>query len=407
MRITSSKYLWATVAAVSLLSPCAEAAPQKAANAASKARPAKAPGPKKQSVAGVSVTGLDAPARTRRLKRELGRRLESRVVLTGGVRKVARRRRDVGVELEMGWMLGRAARGDAFVPLKLRVDRKRAQVALRRLAPRFAQGQRDARIVSARRGMRIYPERVGQSLNVGGAVGRLAQAVERDASARVIDLPVRKRTPRRTRASFKGVTGRLSVFSTEYNSKIFGRTRNMQLAARAIDDTLLKPGATFSMNGAVGPRVKERGYRQAIIFRDGKKEKDIGGGVSQITGTLFNAALLAGLPIETYRTHSRPVAYIPIGRDATVSWGNFDMKFRNDTGAPVYIVYTVANGTATASLFGKRVRGQKVGLAVVQKRQGARQISAKLFRTIRRNGKVVKKETIGDSAYSWKEDNPD
>jgi len=129
--------------------------------------------------------------------------------------------------------------------------------------------------------------------------------------------------------------------------------------------------------------------------------------VSQITGTLFNAALLAGLPIATYQTHTRPVAYLPIGRDATVSWGNFDMKFKNPTLAPLYIAYTVKNGVATASIFGKQTRGQAVRLKVVSKKLGPRKIVAQLYRIILRNGKVALKQKVGGSDYSWKPDTAD
>jgi vancomycin resistance protein YoaR len=325
----------------------------------------------------------------------------------GGALSLWRTRGNLGAEPDMGWILARAARGDAFVPLKLRVNKNTATLAMRRLAPKFARKLRDARILDKPRGMQIVPEIVGQTLNLGGSVPRLAQAFERDAALREVAIMVRKQEPRRTRADFKGIDGRLATFSTDYNSGIRGRTVNMKVAARAIDGAIVKPGATFSLNDTVGERTRKRGYQAAMIFVDGKKKVDLGGGVSQITGTLFNAALLAGLPIASYQTHSRPVTYLPLGRDATVSWGNFDMKFKNSTGAPLYITYRVQGGTATASIFGKRTPGQKVKLRVTSRELGERKINANLYRTIYKNGKPVLKQKVGSSAYRWKEDDQD
>jgi vancomycin resistance protein YoaR len=129
----------------------------------------------------------------------------------------------------------------------------------------------------------------------------------------------------------------------------------------------------------------------------------LGGGISQVTGTLFNAALLAGLPIVTYRTHSRPVSYISIGRDATVAWDQFDMKFKNDRDTPIFISYDASGSRATARLFGAKTN-QDVSINVVSQRIGEREIKAKLYRTIRENGKVVSKAKVGESHYKWKPD---
>ncbi len=361
----------------------------------------------RQMVGGVNVTGLDPSARGRRLRRQLRRKLRTHVLLKGGARQAWQSRSSVGIELDLGWMLGRAARGDAYVPLKLRVNLQRSIAAMKRLSPRFEVRGAEASILNQRRGMKIVPETIGQQLNPAGSAVRLLLAVQRSSDLTEFPLMVHKQRPRRVRADFKGINGRLATFSTEYNPGKKGRTFNMVLASRAINGTLVKPGGTFSLNDAVGERTRARGYQAAIIFENQKEKQGLGGGVSQITGTLFNAALLAGLPIQTYQTHSRPVVYLPIGRDATVSWGNFDMKFKNPTSAPLYITYVVKNGTATASIFGRRTQGQKVRLKVVSKTLGPRHIVAQLYRTILRKGKVALKQKVGDSSYNWKADNAD
>jgi vancomycin resistance protein YoaR len=161
------------------------------------------------------------------------------------------------------------------------------------------------------------------------------------------------------------------------------------------------------MNQTVGERTQKRGYLTAPVFVEGKVVPGIGGGVSQVTGTLFNAALLAGLPIEQYQTHDRPVHYLPVGRDATVAWGLLDMKFKNNTSAPIYISYKVSGGRLVATLYGARVSGERVALSVQAKQVGPRHVTAELYRTIKKNGKVEKKERVGRSDYTWKPNNPD
>jgi vancomycin resistance protein YoaR len=357
----------------------------------------------KTVVAGVDVSGLDRAALERRLRRELKPKLEAKIFLSDGARRVARRRRDIGVELDLGWMIGRARGGTQFVPLRLRVDRSTLERALRRMARLFQTSPCRARIGLVRGRMKIVPERIGRSLNLDASVARVKAQIEREAATRLVNLVARLKTPRVTRQTLKGITGKLTSFSTSFNPANLKRTQNMKLAIHAIDDTVIAPGATFSLNKTVGERTQARGYRTAIIFQNGYKVPGIGAGVSQVTGTLFNAALLAGLPIIEYRTHSRPVAYLPLGRDATVAWGSFDMKWKNNTHAPIYIDYQISGDRITATLFGRRTPGQDVRLRVLARNLGPRQKAAQLFRTIRRGSKIVKKERIGISRYNWKE----
>lgn len=351
-------------------------------------------------VAGVSIAGLDREAATRRLRRELAPKLNASIKLAAGPRAISRKRGDVGAELDLGWMLARAATGQKYVPLKLRVNDKRAINALRRLAPQFQVEQRPARPVYTGGKVQIRPEQNGVKLNVGGSVVRVKQSLEKDAATRRIVLAAHRSQPPLTSARLKGVNAILATYSSRFNPGNVKRTGNMRLGIKAINGTLLSPEETFSLNKTVGNRTQARGYRTTIIFKNGYKAPGVGGGISQVTGTLFNAALEAGLPIVTYRTHSRPVSYIPIGRDATVAYGSFDMKFKNDRSTPIYISYTLSGDRATARLYGAKTN-KDVSLRVVSKKIGPREIKAQLYRTIRENGKVVAKSKIGDSHYKW------
>jgi vancomycin resistance protein YoaR len=358
------------------------------------------------SVAGVSIAKLNREEAMRRLKRELAPKLDANIALTDGRIYFKRKRRDFGIELDLGKMLARAERGDSYVPLALRLDEKQLTAVLRRIAPRFGLESRAAKPFYFNGKVQIQKEIPWQRVNIGASVPRAAVQIQQNAGTRALELTMRRNTPALTAARLKGINAVIGTFTTRFNPGIRGRTVNLKKGVAAIDGTLLSNGETFSLNKTVGERTRARGYQEAIIFEDGKKKKDLGGGISQVTGTLFNAALEAGLPIVSYRTHSRPVAYIPIGRDATVAWGQFDMKFRNNTGAPIYISYQVRGSRMTATLFGKGP-APRTSINVVSRTLGEREKKAQLFRVVRKNGKVVSRERVGTSHYKWKEDDPE
>jgi vancomycin resistance protein YoaR len=358
------------------------------------------------TVGGVSVRNLDDTAATRRLRRELAPKLERRVALTLGSKIVYRKRRDLGFSLDIPRMLARAKKGESRVPVSFSIGRQQALAAMRRLSKPLSSQPRDARPVLVGSKVSIRPEVTGYQFDASQSAARLEiQGVKETTKTRFL-LSGKKLAPQLTRARLKGIDGIVGSFSTRFNPAQVKRTNNMRVAIRAIDGTLLSRGETFSLNKTVGERTQARGYRTAIIFEDGQKKPGLGGGVSQVTGTLFNAALRASLPILSYRTHSRPVTYLPLGRDATVAWGSFDMKFKNDIRHPIFISYKISGSRATATLFGHRT-GKKASLRVISKRNGPRDVWAQLYRTIRQNGKVVRKERVGQSQYKWKDDPSD
>lgn len=357
------------------------------------------------SVAGVSIANLNRVEATRRLNRELASRLDAPVALTDGRLYFKRRRRDFGIELNLGQMLARAERGATFVPLGLRADHERLTAILRRIAPEFALEARPALPVLFKGHVQIRKESPWQRLNIGASVPRIDAQIQQNPAAHVLRLTVQRNLPAVTAADLKGIDAVIGSFTTRFNPGLVGRTTNMRTAIAKIDGTVVPKGAVFSLNKAVGERTAERGYQEAIIFENGKEKKGLGGGVSQVTGTLFNAALLAGLPIVTYRTHSRPVAYLPIGRDATVAWGQFDNKWRNNTAAAIYISYKIHGRHATAMLFGKGPASQ-TSLNVVARTLGEREKKAQLFRIVRKSGKIVSTERVGTSHYKWQKDDP-
>ncbi|MBC7881679.1 MAG: VanW family protein [Anaerolineae bacterium] len=192
----------------------------------------------------------------------------------------------------------------------------------------------------------------------------------------------------------------LSTFSTQAGGSA-KRLKNIGLAVDRINGTRLAPGRTFSFNRTVGPRTGDRGFRTATVFEDRKKVPGVGGGVSQVTGTLFNAAALAGLQIDEVHPHSRPVAYLPAGRDATVEYGAVDLKFTNNTKSPITIRYILQGRRLSASILGKKVPGQKISLKTKVKTLAPGKVSAMLFRTYTLRGKQQRQERLYSHIYSW------
>ena len=281
-----------------------------------------------------------------------------------------------------------------------------AQRALRRVQNGLNTSPVNAQPVYYKKKVRIHSQKPGARLNIGASAVALRKRAESDAAQTRFPLLREAVAPGVTAESLKGIDAILATYTTDLNPGKVGRTTNVRVASKTIDGTVLKPDETFSLNDTVGERTPQRGYKKAIIFANRQLKTDYGGGVSQVTGTLFNAALEAGLPIVTYRVHTRPVGYITLGRDATVSWGDFDMKFKNNTAAPIYIAYNLDGSELTARLFGKKT-GNQVKIRVRHQQIGPREIHAQLYRTIRRNGKVITKQRVGTSVYKWdKDENP-
>lgn len=129
----------------------------------------------------------------------------------------------------------------------------------------------------------------------------------------------------------------LCSYTTYFDKENSARCHNIRLAATLIDGTKVENGEVFSFNKTVGARTVERGFRRAIIIEKGEFVEGVGGGVCQVSTTLYNAALLSGCKIREYHPHSLPVSYIAPSRDAMVSGTYFDLKFENVSGREIYI----------------------------------------------------------------------
>jgi putative cell wall-binding protein len=145
--------------------------------------------------------------------------------------------------------------------------------------------------------------------------------------------------------------GPISRYSTYFDLSLVNRTNNIRLASKALDGILLAPGARFSFNKSVGERTVEAGYKEALIISEDTFIPGIGGGVCQVSSTLYNAALLAHLEILERHAHTLPISYVPPGQDATVSYPDLDLKFRNSLNVSLMIRSSIVGNTLTFALW--------------------------------------------------------
>ena len=146
-------------------------------------------------------------------------------------------------------------------------------------------------------------------------------------------------------------SGQLGTFSTDYkDGSDPGRDKNMKLASDAINQKVVQPGEEFSFNNALGPTTKQNGYEESTVYMNGKKAKGYGGGVCQVSTTLYNAAANAGMTIVERHDHALPVTYVEAGKEAATSYGVIDFRFKNDLSHPVSIESHVGGGKVTVSI---------------------------------------------------------
>ena len=222
----------------------------------------------------------------------------------------------------------------------------------------------------------------------------------------------------------KNINAKISTYSTNYGSiSTPARANNISIATKSVNGTVLMPGETFSFNGAVGQRTVARGYEEAHVIVNDKIDSGLGGGICQVSSTLYNACLKGNLKITERTHHTFPSAYVPKGQDATVDYGNIDFKFTNSYSYPLYIEGTTGGGyvsfsiysdkslTATTCTITNEVYGTVqpttqyiddatlLGGNTVTETPAHTGYKVKVYKTVYTNGKEVSQETITDDYY--------
>lgn len=196
----------------------------------------------------------------------------------------------------------------------------------------------------------------------------------------------------------------LGSFSTKYPTSNTDRTTNLRLAANKIDGTVVMPGEIFSYNKVVGKRTIAAGYKEAAIYQDGEVTNGLGGGICQISTTLYNAAIESGMLIEERRNHMFVPSYADAGKDATVVWGSTDFKFENRRNYPIKIEASVSGGIATVSIYGLKTDEEydRYNLSIESRviKNTSKTLVAESYRVYKdEDGRVVKRDKLYTDTY--------
>ncbi len=215
---------------------------------------------------------------------------------------------------------------------------------------------RNATFAVAGRTVTVRPSQEGRALDAP----RLARAVVARPRAAQVRAPLRRVAPARTTAAARAMRIREVVgeFTTRFPC-CAPRVTNIRLAARILDGAVIPPGGRFSLNEALGERTSARGFLAAPQIRNGRLEDSVGGGVSQVATTTYNAAFFAGLHLVQHTPHQFYISRYPMGREATVSWGGPELIFENDWPAGVLLQAETTETSITVRLFSSRL-GRRV-----------------------------------------------
>lgn len=238
-----------------------------------------------------------------------------------------------------------------------------------------------------------------------------------------IELPVYKTEPKIYSNYYDGINKKLGDFETDYSSSVKNRKENIRLAASKFNNMKLNPGDEISFNDVVGEISEKTGFKSATVIVGGEYESGIGGGICQVSTTLYNSLILSDLEITERHNHSRPIHYVDLGTDAAVARGYKDLKFKNNTNNPILILSEANGEKLNFKVLGNgsdrdyevKIIPQLLGTVSpgvntiysdalpdgesTVRESGARGYSYKTYKEIIKNGEVVDKKEISKSYY--------
>ena len=245
----------------------------------------------------------------------------------------------------------------------LRIEGTGASAWFTALSKRVDREPQDATwAISANGRVRVVPDQPGYLLDVPhSATAVLQAALVTDPTLRSAKLVVETKQADRTteEATAMQIRGLVSSYQTIYGGDP-NRIHNVQLVSHLVDGHVIAPGAVFSFNDATGARTADKGFKEAPVIINGELQTGLGGGVCQVSTTVFNAAYEAGLPIVARTNHALYISHYPQGRDATVNYPDVDLKFTNDTGHWLLLRTFVGPSSLTVALYGTPVHRRVV-----------------------------------------------
>lgn len=270
----------------------------------------------------------------------------------------------------------------------------------------------------------IHPHVNG--IDFGVSIDEAKKKLEEIENECVIPLKVTKPSRTTDMLGEEAFPDRLATYSTTYDGSNYNRSTNLRLSAAKINGVVLMPGEEFSYNKTLGQRTAAAGYKPAAAYVSGKVVNEYGGGICQTSSTLYNTVLLANLEVTSRSNHCYVSSYVPISRDATVSWGTLDFKFKNNRKYPIKIRAYASNGVVKVDILGvkqdddyevviesKAISSIKYSTQYEEDssleegkekvtQNGANGSIGEAYKVLKKNGKVVSRTLISRDRYSAK-----
>lgn len=267
----------------------------------------------------------------------------------------------------------------------------------------------------------VYPSSNGLDFNI--SIDEAKALITGDKDSYTIPLKTLYPNVKTSDIGIEAFPNLLSSYSTSFASSSSNRATNVSLATNKINGKVLMPGEVFSFNGTVGKRTPQAGFKVAGVYMNGQVATDYGGGICQVSSTLYNAVLRANLEIVDRSNHMFEVGYVPIGTDATVSWGAPDFKFKNSRSYPIKIVTSSSNRKCVVKFYGLK-ESEEYDIEIVSYRtgsvpyrttyttdsslaagqqkviqRGSNGAKSVAYRILKKNGQVISKELLSKDTY--------
>ncbi len=313
------------------------------------------------------------------------------------------------------------------IPYTYGIKEKRAAQTLDNSCEPLMKSPENATVMVEGKKLVTVPGKEGNVVNDDETIKALRAKVGGDWNKKGFSLKVttKKANPKVTEDDLKDIKDELGSFETSYYGSDEGRATNIEVGVSYINGTLLQPGEEFSTDGAMRPYTEERGFKPAASYENGDVVESMGGGICQISTTLYNAVLYAELEVTQRQPHSMRVGYVKAGRDAAIADDVKDFKFKNNTDHPVYIYGHAEKESLTFSIYGTETRPKNreiridaqtvkttgeiktryvastdpLGSMYISK-NGAMGLTAKLVKTVIVDGVEQEKEELNTTVYN-------
>ncbi|WP_075364591.1 VanW family protein [Desulfosporosinus metallidurans] len=360
--------------------------------------------PEGTKVDDLDLSGSSASEAEEKIKEWAKDKLEETRVLLYNETEMPITLKDMGIALDQQKTMDDIARnpGTALQSV-LKVDTVKDKQSLQEKLKKFSRPAKNAAYKIEKDKFVITPAESGRTVDTDKLIITIQKAPLSEVPSRIgipmVEVPASVSTEAVKVLAFDTVIGE---YTTKFAVQEKNRSANLVVAAKALDRKVIRPGEIFSFNNTVGPREPETGYKDAYVIVNGEYVQGIGGGVCQVSSTLYNAVLLGNLKVVERMPHAVAVSYVAAGQDATVNYPNLDFKFQNDTANLLYLRSDVKNGILTLQIWGK-----KTDKSVRIERQVEKEINYKTEKRPDRNlasGLVVQEQTgaKGLIVNTWK-----